>query len=168
VPPLLESWAAFAADLSWGARSGVVSEPRRWWWELRPHVVHGTIEVRVPDVQADPRAMTAIVTTVHALVAHLATQDEAEPLVEAAATWRIAENRWAALRDGVHGTQLDLASGESTPTARRLHGLLDTIEPCARGGLDAARALVERNGADHLRDVGIHRASRWLVDSFRP
>ena len=72
VPPLLESWAAFADDLSWGARSGVVSEPRRWWWELRPHVVHGTIEVRVPDVQADPLAMTAIVTTVHALVAHLA------------------------------------------------------------------------------------------------
>ena len=167
VPPRLESWSAFAADMAWGARSGVVSEPRRWWWELRPHVVHGTIEVRVPDVQADPLAMTAVVRTVHALVAHLAAQDEAERLVEAAPTWRIAENRWAALRDGIHGTQHDLVSGASTPTARRLHELLDSIEPCAPGGLDVARALVERNGADCLRDVGLDGASRWLVDSYR-
>ena len=36
----------------WGAASGAVPEPRRWWWELRPHPAFGTLEVRVPDAQA--------------------------------------------------------------------------------------------------------------------
>jgi hypothetical protein len=32
--------------------------------------------------------------------------------------------------------------------------------------LDAARPLVERNGAVSLREVGLDRAASWLVDSF--
>ena len=36
------------------AAAGVL-EPRRWWWELRPHPVYGTLEMRVCDAQPEAR-----------------------------------------------------------------------------------------------------------------
>lgn len=166
VPPAIESWEAYVDDMRWGRASGAVPEPRRWWWELRPHVLHGTLEVRVPDVQPTMGAAAAVVAVVHALVRHLATRHDAGDPLGAPMTWRIAENRWRALRDGVHGTLADLTTGEVVPTRQRLHHLLDTIEPSASGGLERARLLVERNTADDLRAVGCGRAVGWLAEAF--
>ena len=168
VPPAMTSWAELTDDLSWGRATGAVPEPRRWWWELRPHIQHGTLEVRVPDVQAPPEAMEAVASTVHALVADLSRRvSEGEPM-PVPATWRIEENRWSALRDGVHGTLHDLWSGEPCATDRRLHALLDRIEPFAPVGLYHARRLVEHNVADDLRTAGISGAARWLTEAYRP
>lgn len=167
VPPIIPSWDALADDLSWGARSGAVRDPSRWWWELRPHVDHGTREVRVPDVQPTIAAAGAVASVVRALVVHLTRRAIDGGPVGAAPTWRIAENRWAALRDGVHGQLADLETGERQPTARRLHDLIDEIEPCSLGGLDAARALIGHPAADTLRAVGINGAVAWLTEAYR-
>jgi carboxylate-amine ligase len=166
VPPAITSWASFADDLRWGAMSGSVPEPRRWWWELRPHVQHGTLEVRVPDVQPTVTAARGIASVVHALVCRLVALHHDGCPLPTHPTWRIAENRWSALRDGVHGTLADLRTGEPQPTDRRLHALLDEIEPHAPCGLDAARCLIDHNAADDLRAVGVDGAMRWLTDRF--
>ena len=71
VPPAIPSWAAFADLLSWGARSATLADPGAWWWELRPHPAHGTLELRVPDAQATVADAEAVVAVAHALVAHL-------------------------------------------------------------------------------------------------
>jgi len=166
IPPVIESWEAFAGDLAWGAASGRIPDHGQWWWELRPHVLHGTLEVRVPDVQPTVAAAAAVIGVVHALVRNLGTRyDRGEPL-PAPPTWRIAENRWAALRDGVHGALTDLVTGETVPTEKRLHQMIDEIEPEAPHGLDGARALVQHNTADALRDTGITRALPWLAEAF--
>ena len=166
IPPAIRSWSDFVEDLQWGARSGTVLEPRRWWWELRPHVHHGTIEVRVPDAQASLDAVLGVVLAVHALVTHLADQHRSGRDLPVPETWRIAENRWIALRDGVNGSLCDLWTGERRSTRQRLHDLLTTIEPRSVDGLDPARRLVERNGAEHLRAAGVDGAAAWLTESF--
>jgi carboxylate-amine ligase len=166
IPPSFESWEHFSAELAWGRASGAVPEPRRWWWELRPHVLHGTVEVRVADVQATTFAAAAIIGMIDALARRLAADyDDGRPLA-VDPTWRIAENRWRALRDGVHGRLLDLQTGEERPTNSRLHRLMDEIEPHAAGGLDDARSLVSSNGADALREVGPDHAAAWLGHAF--
>lgn len=168
VPPALLSWEDFAADLAWGARSGAVESPSMWWWELRPHLVHGTLELRVPDVQPTLAHAGAVAALAHALVRCLSAQVDAGVPTSHPATWRIAENRWAALRGGVEGHLADLDTGECRPARRVLHDLIDEVEPWATGGLDHARHLVERNAAMDLRGVGIPRALAWLVESFSP
>lgn len=169
VPPAIESWEQLAAELAWGAASGAVPEPRRWWWELRPHILHGTLEVRVPDVQPTVDDADAVVRTVHALVAYLLDRHDGGENLGAPASWRIAENRWRALRDGVHGELLDLTSGTPRSTSRRIRQLLDAIEPHAReGDLEGARRLIRSPGADRLRRVGIGSAVDWLVEQFPP
>ena len=168
IPPALGSIEQLADELRWGAATGWVSDGGRWWWELRPNVRFGTLEVRVPDVQPTLEAATGVATLVHALVGHLAERHAAGEPLGAPPAWRIAENRWSALRDGVHGRLADLDTGEPEPTRQRIERLLASVEPHAPGGLDAARALLEHSSADALREVGLQEAVPWMASVFAP
>ena len=68
-------------------------------------------------------------------------------------TERIAENMWRAVRYGVGGTLVDLATGRRASTRARIATLVDSLEPTAlRLGciheLTGIRALIAGNGAD--------------------
>jgi carboxylate-amine ligase len=168
VPPELPSWEAFAEELRWGAVAGGVRDPGCWWWELRPHVAYGTLEVRVPDVQPTLVAAEGVATLVHALVVHLAARHRAGEDLGMPKSWRIAENRWSALRYGLDGHLADLESGRLVPTRDRLAALMELVEPGAPDGLGAARALLDRAAVDDLRAVGIAGALPWMADVFAP
>ncbi|MDW5598323.1 YbdK family carboxylate-amine ligase [Conexibacter stalactiti] len=175
VPPRLESWEQFAAELRWGARAGSVPQPRMWWWELRPHAAFGTLELRVPDAQTTVGEATGVIAFAQALVATLAERHDAgEPLPDAP-TWRIEENRWSALRHGLDGTLADLGSGERVPTRDRLGELVDAVAPAAErlgcgDALLATRAAIVANGAVRQRAVarerGVDGLARWLTERF--
>ncbi|MEA2439390.1 MAG: glutamate---cysteine ligase / carboxylate-amine ligase [Thermoleophilaceae bacterium] len=176
IPPSLTSWDEYAAALQWGARAGALPDPGVWWWELRPHPSFGTLEVRVPDAQVTVRDAAAVVAVVHALASYLGDRHDAgEPHPPEAATWRIGENRWQALRHGLDGTLADLETGEPTNTRERLHALLDEITPNAEAlgaqtQLEDAKRLVDSNGAERQREVhasgGIRALTEWLVGGF--
>ena len=170
IPPVLGGIEGFAAQLDWGAAAGTVSEPRCWWWELRPHPRYGTLEVRVCDSQPVARGVGAIAAVVQTLVAELRARHEAGDLPPAADGWRIAENRWSACRHGLGGHMAQLESGRREPTAERVGRLLDELRPTARTlGCDAeladARALLADGGeATRQRAVGAERGVRGLTD----
>lgn len=172
VPPVLGSLERFAAA---AAR---LADPHLWWWELRPHPTFGTLELRVPDAQTTLAEAAGVVVVAQALVAWLAERWDAgdlDPTEAAPPSWRIEENRFAALRRGVEGELADLRTGERRPARERLHGLLDQLAPVAeRLGagalLPCARALVERNGAIRQREVaevrGLHGLAAWQAERF--
>jgi glutamate---cysteine ligase / carboxylate-amine ligase len=176
VPPALAGWDDLERELRWGAAAGTVPRSGSWWWELRPHLDFGTLELRVPDAQTTVADAGAIAAVVQALVARLAESHEAgEDGGEPIPTWRIEENRWAACRYGTEAEFADLRSGERMPAAECLHGLIDGLEPF--GGrlgtgesLDHARRLVERNGAMRQRSVyaehGAYGLAGWLAGRF--
>jgi carboxylate-amine ligase len=166
VPPIIASWDEFADDLAWAVRGGAVSDAAEWWWELRPHLGYGTLELRVPDVQATADRTQAIVRFVHALAARLADLHRLGELLPPAPTWRIAENRWSALRYGVRGELLDLRTGAPRSTARCLYDLIDAAELYAPGGLDDVRALVADPPVERLRSLGPDRVVPWLAEVF--
>ena len=138
-----------------------------WWWELRPHLTHGTLELRVPDAQTTVGEAAAVAAVAHALVVWLAERHDARDLERAAPSWRIAENRWSACRHGVEGALADLASGERTPTRAVLTRWSTASSRVAErigsaGELERARALIERNGAIRQREVGRRgTCARW-------
>lgn len=175
VPPALGSLDAFAADLEWGARAGRVPGPHRWWWELRLHPVHGTIEIRVCDAQATVEDTRAIAAVVRALAHDLAARYDAGEPLPVANTWRIVENRWLAARDGLDAALVDLETGEVRPARERWAELLDRLAPTAallgdEDALESARALLrDGGGAARQRaaaDGDAQAATRWLADRF--
>ena len=176
LPPRLASWEEFATELRWGARAGTVTEPRQWWWELRPHVGFGTLEVRVADAQTTLADAAGVVAFVHTLVAWLRQRAAEGEMAPAPPTWRIAENRWSALRHGVEGEMADLRTGELEPTRVRLQRLIGELEPVAqRVGsndlLERTAALVRENGAIRQRRVAgepvdATALAAWIADRF--
>jgi len=166
VPPAIGGWEEFAEALHWGAAAGNVHTPRTWWWELRPHPFHGTLEVRVPDAQTTMEDAAAVAAVVVVLVAHLAERHDAGQRLPVAPTWRIEENRWSAARHGTDGTLADLDTGERRPTRERLHALLEAI------GAETAEPLVQRGGYARQREVAAERGlpglAQWLADGFAP
>jgi carboxylate-amine ligase len=166
VPPPIESWEDFAEALRWGARAGNVLGARTWWWELRPHPAHGTLEVRVPDAQSTLEDAAALAGTVVALIAHLAERHDAGEPLPVAPTWRIEENRWSAARHGSEGMLADLDTGERIPARERLGSLLAEI------GAEDARPLLDRGGYARQRDIarerGLTGLGEWLAGAFAP
>lgn len=175
VPPAISSWEEFARELAWGARSGATGDATTWWWELRPHVVHGTLELRVPDAQTTIAEAAGVIAFVQALVATLADRFDAGELSQSAPTWRIQENRWSALRYGVEGSLADLSSGERRATRERLRELVDEVTPAARrlGSerlLAHTRSSIDANGALRQRQAaaarGVEGLAAWMADRF--
>ena len=176
VPPALTGWDELEGELRWGAAAGIVPGPGSWWWELRPHLGYGTLELRVPDAQTTLADAGAIAAVTQSLVASLAERHDAGgEEVDPVPTWRIEENRWAACRHGVEAEFADLRSGERRPAREALHALVDRLEPFAeRLGavepLEHARKLAERSGAMRQREVfaetGAHGLAEWLARRF--
>jgi glutamate---cysteine ligase / carboxylate-amine ligase len=177
IPPAIGSWEAFAEALAWGAASGAVPEPRRWWWELRPHPAFGTLEVRVPDAQASVDDAAAVAALVHTLVARLAERFDAGEQLPTADTWRLEENRWSAARRGMDAELADLETGVRTPAGELLAALVAELAPsavalgCAEELADVNR-LAAANGAVRQREAARHGGARaaaaWLADAFLP
>ena len=142
VPPRLSSWEELAAVYE------RIRFPGSWWWELRPHPRFGTLEVRVCDSQPTLESARAVALAVEQVVRSVAS-DGGLPDVEG---WRIAENRWSAVRHGLEGEMQDLRTGRMRPTREALREL--GVEPPARGW------------PERLREAGVAAAPRLLVEAF--
>ena len=175
LPPALESWAELIALLEWGRAGALFPDATQLWWELRLHPGFGTLEIRVPDAQTTPHDCAGVIAVAHGLVAWLAERHDAGERLPVHPTVRIAENRWRALRHGLHGRMVDLDTGRPESTRERLWRLLEDIRPAAeRIGsgpeLSHARSLLAGNGADRQRalagELGLTGLVRHMADAF--
>jgi glutamate---cysteine ligase / carboxylate-amine ligase len=175
IPPSLASLEEFADALHWAATTGVLTDPRQWWWELRLHPWLGTVEVRVCDAQTTVAETAALTAVIHALCEWLAGRHDGGDLPPPAPTWRIEENRWSACRHGLNGTLADLHTGKPRSTRERLAGLLGELAPTATrlrctNELAGAHKLLEWPSAQRHRAVAAEHGLRglvsWLVERF--
>jgi carboxylate-amine ligase len=160
VPPAIASWAEYAEMLRW------TGDPKTWWFELRPHVAYGTLELRVCDTQTTVAEAAAIAAYVHALVGWLAERHEALATPE---RWRIEHNRFAAARHGLDASFTDLETGERRPVRAILRERVETLAPVAERlgcASELAGLSLERNGAVRQREVGLAAVTGWLADRF--
>ena len=165
VPPAFASWGAFAGALGW------LADARTWWWELRPRPAFGTLELRVPDAQTTLSDAAAVSAFAHTLVAWLGARYDDGEALPAPEAWRIAENRWSALRFGVEGEFIDFDTGRRLPVRDVLRGRLVELAPFAErlgcaDELARVEGLILENGALRQRAVGLSGAARWLASRY--
>lgn len=176
IPPQLASWEHYAGALAWLARAGAVSSAGQWWWEMRLHPLHATIELRLFDTQGTLGETAAIAALVHALTHDLAARHDAGEPAPAAEDWRLAENRWSALGDGLDAPLADLATGEAVPARERLRALADRLAAwgpalgCSAELVVAGELLEGEGGAGAQRraaaEEGVRGLPGWLARRF--
>jgi carboxylate-amine ligase len=160
MPTAFDSYEAFERFETTMLETDSIQDRGELWYDVRPHSVHGTVEVRTPDAQADPGHVLALVEYVHALVCDLCARYEDG---EAGSDHRrelLDENKWRALRHGQDAALLTRSFEETrsladvvAAEADRLDtpGLVDLLD--GESGATRQRRLRRERGVDALRDA---------------
>ncbi|HKH11506.1 MAG TPA: YbdK family carboxylate-amine ligase [Rubrobacter sp.] len=169
LPPAFRDWEEFVRHVEVLVASGSIPDASWCWWDARPHLKFGTVELRAPDVQTDASHTASLAALVQCLVAGADGRPPENPLF-------VAENKWRAVRHGMDATFYDFSTEKSIqarPLARELveelrpisqelrceaelEGVLEIVERGNGAGLQ--RAAFEKNGSlkglvDHLADA---------------
>lgn len=149
VPDAFTSWREYEDYVRFLYATESIDEPTQLWWSVRPHLSFPTVEIRICDAQPDVGDAQALAAFAYALTARIARAlDEGEPLPDQPHRL-IEENLWRAIRHGLGGELIDLATGEVLPTRARLERLLDWVAPVADElGAATHLALPEQNAAE--------------------
>ena len=172
LPPTFHSWEEFEGYTDALVAMGNIPDFSWFWWDVRPHPRHGTVELRVPDAQADAAYAVALAALTQCLVA------TAEDYVPEDARF-VSENKWRAIRRGLDARFYDFSTGEEKGAREVARDLVARLRPVSqdlgceaelegvleilqRGtGADLQRAVYEKHGS--LTDV-----VDYLLDTTAP
>jgi len=116
------------------------------WWDVRPHPRFGTLEVRISDICTSIDDAVAIAALIQALCAKLLK------LRQNNMSWRryrqhhIKENKWRAMRYGIHGKLIDFGIKEEVPMNFLALELLELVE-------DVVDELGSRAEIEHIHTI---------------
>jgi carboxylate-amine ligase len=162
LPPTFRDWGEFEAYTEALVAMGNIPDFSWFWWDVRPHPRHGTVELRVMDAQAEPAYAVSLAALAQCLVATAGDYAAEDPRF-------VSENKWRAIRRGLDASFYDFPSGEEKGAREATRDLVARLRPVSqdlgceaeleglleilrRGtGAELQRAAYERRGS--LRDV---------------
>ena len=163
IPDAFGSWEAYRSYLELLVATGSIVEATQVWWSIRPHLVFGTVEVRICDAQMTAGESEALAGLVVACVLQAARdEDEGRPMPELPPRL-VEENLWRAIRWGSEGEMIDFSRSAAIPTREAISQLQEWTGPL-RGELGIETALPERTGA--RRQLDDLESGRSLADVY--
>ena len=163
IPDPFGGFQAYADYVDLLVRTNSIVEHTQLWWSVRPHHAFGTVEVRICDAQSDAEAATALAGLIVSCVAQAARDyDEGVPFDHPPGRL-VEENFWRAIRYGLDGKMIDLATLEEFPSAAIADRLLAWTAP-ARATLGVEPAIPSENGAQRQRRA--LESGRTIQDVF--
>jgi len=131
VPDVFGSWEEYERYVRFLYRTESITEHTQLWWSVRPHLAFPTVEIRICDAQPDLGEARSLAALAFALTARLARAiDEGEEILRPPGRL-IEENVWRAIRYGLSGSFIDLASGQVRTTRAALERLIEWVLPVA-------------------------------------
>jgi len=155
IPPAFASFDEYADRVGALAAAGELPDYTYLWWDIRPHPVLGTIELRAMDSQASLRSVAGLAALVHGLAGHAAQEQGRSPFLRAEPRDVLMESSFRAARDGLDATLWH--DGALRPAVEVARAALALARPHARelgseGALEEVeRLLAEGNGAARQR-----------------
>jgi carboxylate-amine ligase len=153
IPDAYDGWDGFEAYVRFLYDTRSIDEHTQLWWSVRPHLGFPTVEIRICDAQPDLVESRAVAALAYALATRVARAlDEGEPVPDFPHRL-IEENLWRAIRYGLSGELIDLATGEVRPARAHLERLIEWVLPVAE----------ELGCADHLAIPPANAAERQIA-----
>lgn len=109
-PCLFTNWGEFESLLDKLIVSNSIRSVKDLWWDIRPNLDYGTIEVRIADCPPTIKEVEALVSLIHSLALYIDLKLQAGQKLPAPPEWILRENKWRASR---HGVQCDLVTNEN-------------------------------------------------------
>jgi carboxylate-amine ligase len=172
MPYLVKNWLEFQKLYSFLLKSKAINSIKDLWWDLRPSPQHGTLELRFCDEPATLKEALAIVAFVHALACWFREHEEEwnhahTPMKH----WILRENKWRAIRYGLHAQIVVARNGKTKLLYRDIQEWIKTIEPYVKAlkysqYLDVVKEIVEKGNSSD-RQYKIFESTHDLKEVIR-
>jgi glutamate---cysteine ligase / carboxylate-amine ligase len=159
IPPYYDGWEDYERRIAFMVEAGVMEDYTWLWYDVRPHPIFGTVEVRAMDGQTHVEHTLGLAALIQAMVKELSEHYDAGKRLADYPYEMLDENKWLASRHGLEGDLVDLPERRTVPAkdlARRLYDRLHAHAQDLGGGdaLEGILDLIERgNGAYRQRKV---------------
>lgn len=131
-PCLVNSWEEFEILVGRLIVSKSITSIKDLWWDIRPNLEFGTIEIRIADCPPTIREVEAIVALIHALAVFIERELQVGRRFLPPPEWILRENKWRASRHGVQCDLVQSARGMSVPFPEVWAGLRGSLKPIER------------------------------------
>ena len=165
IPDAYDGWDGFERYVRFLYETRSIDEHTQLWWSVRPHLSFPTVEIRICDGQPDLGEARSLAALGYALAARIARAlDEGEPVPDLSHRL-IEENLWRAIRYGLSGELIDLATGDVRPARAQLERLVEWVLPVAEElGCADQLAIPSANAAE--RQIARHAEGASLREIY--
>ena len=165
IPDAYDGWDGFERYVRFLYETRSIDEHTQLWWSVRPHLAFPTVEIRICDGQPDLGEARSLAALCYALAARIARAlDEGEPVPDFSHRL-IEENLWRAIRYGLSGELIDLATGDVRPARAHLERLVEWVLPVAEElGCADQLAIPSANAAE--RQIARHAEGASLREIY--
>ena len=132
LPHQLSGWPEFEEFMSTLVSSRTIESIREVWWDIRPHPMFGTVELRICDGLSTLEEVGAVAALGQCLVQQLDTQLDRGYTLPRPHQWVVRENKWRAARYGLDCEVIVDEAGRTVPIRKALEDLVDDLVPTAR------------------------------------
>jgi glutamate---cysteine ligase / carboxylate-amine ligase len=166
IPDSFHSWDEYRAFVDMLIATHSIDEPKKIWWDIRPHPIFKTLEFRVCDMPTRVDETIALAALFQAVVAKLSRLRSRNLGFRIYHRSLIAENRWRAMRFGIDGQLIDFGKRCETPMRELGEELLEFVDDVVDDlGSRAAMRTVEhilRHGTGADRQLAIYEQTNDL------
>lgn len=146
LPPQFASFGEYERHISILIDAGIIDEPSKIWWDLRPSARFPTLETRIMDVCTNVNHAISLVALNVCLLRMLYRLRRDNQRWRTYSSMLINENRWRAMRYSCSEGMIDFAKGEIVPFTVLLEELMAFVA-------EDAEALGCQNELSGLRDI---------------
>jgi carboxylate-amine ligase len=159
IPDSFRSWDDYRSFVDMLIATHSIDEPKKIWWDIRPHPKFSTLEFRVCDMPTRVEETIAFAALFQAVVAKLSRLRSKNLGFRIYQRSLIAENRWRAMRFGIDGKLIDFGKGCEVPMRELGEELLEFVDDVvddlgSRKAMETVHHILRNGtGADRQRAV---------------
>jgi len=104
IPYFFKNWEKYSQLVEHLIKTNSIDTVRDIWWDIRPHPIFGTLEVRVCDAMPTLKENMLLTTIIYLLILKFSEDyDNGIEEVCCPERWILEENKWRAARYGIQG-----------------------------------------------------------------
>jgi carboxylate-amine ligase len=132
LPYQLSGWDRFEDYMETLISTHAIDSVREVWWDIRPHPVFGTVELRICDGLPTLTEIGAVAALSQCLVEQFDREIDRGYTLPVPASWVLRENKWRAARYGLDADIVVDDKGTVLPVRQAIADLVDELAPTAR------------------------------------
>jgi carboxylate-amine ligase len=159
IPDNFYSWGDYQRYVATLVKTGCIDNPKKIWWDVRPHPFFPTLEYRICDIPMRVDETICLAALFQAITVKLWKLYDRNLSFRSYTRALISENRNRAARFGIDGKLIDFGTQEEVPLPHLIEELLELVDDVldelgSRREVEYVHEILRRRtGADRQREV---------------